>query len=188
MAEPNDQQWLDALAGRAGGQAPSPDAREAEALRKAILATRGEHETADHDVEVGVQRLLFRLRREGLADTPQKKSWRTWGTFAMAAMLMLAIGVVVLQAPQDIDVPVYRGGGAQTLRVPDAAERAATLTRELEALNIQPKVTRFGNNLTIQAEWPAKPGAQHAAFLKRQSLQQPASGPLVIELLPSAGK
>ncbi len=186
MAEKDDQHWIDALAGRNATGADAATLKEAQAIRRAVLATKPEQDAQDFDVEAGAQKLLFRLRREGLAGAEKKKSWQAYGAFALAASLVLAVGMVVLQPPPVDDAPVYRGGGAQTISAPDTEKLAAAITAELEGLGIKPRVTRFGATFTISADWPAKPDAKHAAFLKRHALKQPASGSLVIELQPVA--
>jgi len=182
MAEQDDQNWFDTLAGRNGVNADHATTKEAQAVRRAVLVLKPDQDAADLDVEAGAQNLLFRLRREGLDAVSRKKSWQFYGAFALAATLVLAIGVVLLQAPPVEETPVYRGGGAQTITTPDTAKRAATLTTDLEALGIKPKVTRFGATFTITADWPAKPEVKHVAFLKRHALKQPAGATLVIEL------
>jgi hypothetical protein len=189
MAEKDDQHWLDALAGRITNGADGADPatlKEAQAVRRAVLATKPEQDAQDFDVESGAQKLLFRLRREGPAGAEKKKSWQLYGAYALAASLVLAVGMVVLQPPPVEDAPVYRGGGAQTISAPDTEKLAGTITAELEALGVKAKVTRFGATHTITADWPAKPDAKHAAFLKRHGLKQPASGALTIELQSAA--
>jgi hypothetical protein len=182
--EPGDQAWFDTLAGRAAADADEVTVNEAQAVRRALLASKPD--APAQDLESGVQKLLFRLRREGLDNAaPRRKSWQVYGSFALAASLMLAVGVVMLQSSPTNDIPIYRGGGAQTLSASDTVQLAAALSAEFEGLGIQPKVTRFGSTFTIAAEWPAKPDAKHTAFLKRHGLKQPASGPLVIELSPA---
>ncbi len=184
MAEQDDRAWFDTLAGRESAGANPGTVKEAEAVRRAALAATLDQEAQDLNIESGAQQLLFRLRREGLDHAAAKKqSWQTWGAFSIAATLLLAVGVVMLQAPTVEDMLMYRGAGAQTLTTPDTAKLAATLTAELDALGIQAKITRFGATHTITANWPAKPDAKHAAFLKRHGLQQPASGMLTIEIL-----
>jgi hypothetical protein len=182
MAEHDDQHWFDTLAGRNGVNADHATTKEAQAVRRAVLVLKPDQEAADLDVEAGTQKLLFRLRREGLDGAGRKKTWQRYGAFALAATLVLAIGVVLLQSPPVEDTPIYRGGGAQTIITPDTAQFAATLTSDLEALGIKAKVTRFGATYTITADWPAKTDAKHAAFLKRHALKQPAGATLLIEL------
>jgi hypothetical protein len=183
MAEQDDQNWFETLAGRKAANADSATEKEAQAVRRAVLAREIDQDLPGFDVESGTQKLLFALRREGLSGaTLRRKSWQIYGAFALAATLILAIGVVLLQPPVVEDIPVYRGAGAQTINTPDPAKLAATLTADLEALGIQSKTTRFGATFTITAIWPEKPEAGHLAFLKRHNLKQPAGGTLEIEL------
>lgn len=186
MAEQDDQHWFDTLAGRTAENADPATAKEAQAVRRAVLAVKPDQDAQEFDVEPGTQKLLFRLRQEGLdGATPKKKTWQLYGAFALAATLVLAISVIMLQPPPDEDTPIYRGGSAQTINTSDTTKLAATLTSELEAMGIKPKVTRFGATYTISAAWPAKPDAKHAAFLRRYALKQPAGNTLVIEVSQS---
>lgn len=186
MAEKNDQDWFDTLAGRTAANADPATAKEAQAVRRAVLAVKSDQDAQKFDVEPGAQKLLFRLRQEGLdGATPKKKTWQFYGAFALAATLVLAVGVVMRQPPPDEDMPIYRGSSAQTINTSDTTKLAATLTAELEAMGIKPKVIRFGATYTISAAWPAKPDAKHTAFLKRHTLIQPAGNTLVIEVSQS---
>jgi len=182
MSEQDDQNWFHTLAGRHPVGTDPATKKEAQAIRRAVLALKSEQEAAQLNVESGLQKLKFRLRREGLDGAPKRKSWQVYGAFAMAATMVLTIGVVMLQQPPIDDAATYRGAGAQIITTLDTTQRAQTLIAELEALGIKPEVTRFGA-VTITAEWPAKPSAKHVAFLKRHNLQQPASSALRIELM-----
>src|SRR5436190_24148130 len=99
MAEQDDQNWFDTLAGRNRVNADPATTKEAQAVRRAVLALKPDQDTANLDVEAGTQQLLFRLRREGLDGVSREKSWRFYGAFALAATLVLAVGVVLLQSP-----------------------------------------------------------------------------------------
>ena len=109
MAEQDDQHWFDTLAGRAASDADPAALKEAQAVRRAVLALSADQDAKDLDVEAGAQKLLFRLRREGLDGATKKRSWQTYGAFALAATLVLTVGVVLLQSPPVEDTPIYRG-------------------------------------------------------------------------------
>jgi len=182
MAEQDDLNWFDTLAGRKAANTDPATVKEAEAIRRALLAQKPD-EVTDFDVDAGEQKLLFRMRREGLAVAPKRNSWQIYGAFAIAASMVLTVGIVVLQAPDMEDVPVYRGMGAQTINSADTAKLSEVLANELEGLGVKAKVTKFGTTFTINADWPAKPNAKQLAFLKRHGIKQPDSGPLVVELI-----
>ncbi len=120
MTDPrHDDAWFDLLAGRPRPDAPESLRREAEGLRQVILADLAEARLAEAadpaETEAGLERMLFRLRREGLLDkeapaadaTPvvhaqrataapahlRQRSWAMWGSYALAASLFLAVAI-----------------------------------------------------------------------------------------------
>ena len=180
--EHGDHDWFDTLAGRNAINIDVSTAKEAQAVRRAALAATPDEAVQDFDVESGTQKLLFRMRREGLAGaTAKRKSWQFYGACALAAVLVLVVGVVMQQPSPVEDTPVYRGDGAQIITTPDTEKLAGALTSELETLGKKPKVTRFGATFTVTTEWPVKPDATHAAFLKRHALKPPAGGTPVLQ-------
>ena len=187
MAEQDDQHWMALLAGRPA-EADAATRKEAAAVRAALLATHDELVDAKHDVEAGVQRLLFRLRREHLLDErPRRAPAFYWG-MALAASLFLAIGVVTLQPDwlRFNDEAVYRGSAPQVLSDAEPAQRAEAIKADLEAANIAVQLTVFGDIATLSADWPARPNAAQLAVLKKQQLKRPAGGQLRIEIRPAA--
>lgn len=174
------------LAGRSA-EADAATRKEAAAVRAALLATHDELVDAGHDVEAGVQRLLFRLRRERLLDErPRRAPAFYWGV-ALAASLFLALGIVTLQPDwlQTDEQTVYRGSAPQVLTDAEPAQRADAIKAALEATGIAVQLTVFGDMATLSADWPAQANAAQLAVLKKQQLKRPADGQLRIEIRPA---
>jgi len=188
MPEQDDGNWIEGLAGKppAAG-AERATVAEAQAVRKAMLAARAADEGgADLDVEPGLQRLLFRLRQEKLAGAGSAPK-RLYAGLALAASLVLVVGIVTLQRepPTGEDGVVFRGGpGAQMLISPDPGNLAQAMNADLDTLELEPIVTRFGANATVEAKWPLEQDARHTAFLKRFGLAPPKGDRLKVEIRP----
>jgi hypothetical protein len=144
-----DEQWLEALAGRPDAQADKDLNREAGALRRALEVNRQLLEDKVPAVdEAHLQQLMFRLRREGLtggAKTSASTHWqqlaarvslrglasveaiaRKPATWAFAASLIFAIGFALRGpyfGPKNDDTMLLRGGGDVTFIIDEKAEQ-----------------------------------------------------------------
>lgn len=141
-----DEQWLDALAGRPDPSAEPGLNQQAPAVRRALAAQKAEiaRQTPKAD-EVLYQQLLFRMRREGLLGAPAM--WRQPRAWAVAASVVFALGIVIrigmFTSPTDDDFQITRGGASAIVQVvadPDA--RLAELLAGLRAAGVQPEVRR----------------------------------------------
>ena len=161
--DPQDQQWLDALAGRPDTAADAKLNREALALRAALIARRQKlDEVVPEADDALLEKIRFRLRREGLdrvepdskhllkeeaapvTKTGQKPwNFRAWG---MAASVLIGIALVVqlgLNPNRSSDDDVVRGDSATTtLIVDDPQSRLAELLAGFRAAGVEPKVTQ----------------------------------------------
>jgi hypothetical protein len=158
MNDKDDQQWLDALAGKPDTSAATETNAQATALRAAMLARRAalEHETANAD-PAEFARLQARLRRESLLTTtststkqvnttwlsallgkwlPDGGSASTLPIWSLAANVVLAVAVLVqLGLPStspDDATDVLRSGTATVLLVGNPDARLAELTAGLD--------------------------------------------------------
>lgn len=138
-----DEQWLNALAGRPHPEADGSRNRQAAALRRALEARRKslEAEVPAAD-QAQLEQIMFRLRREGLLDRNSAympNRWRQWAAkvgfdglvaadafwrrpavWGVVASLLLVVGVVVqmqLAAVHDRELEIYRGSNATVLLV-----------------------------------------------------------------------
>lgn len=138
--EPGDDDldaWIDGLRGRA--PAPGRDLpREALALRDLLTDPDSRQPLPPPDAYAR-QRLIFRLKREGLL---QSSSWmtdtRTWALAAGVVAVALGLRIVFPggEGPaQDLaDVTAVRGvDGVPTLRVADPLARGQSLAADLQA-------------------------------------------------------
>jgi hypothetical protein len=159
MTDKDDQQWLDALAGKPDASADSVTNAQAQALRTAMVARRAAIENATANADPAeFERLRARLQREGLltdtkATTQQApahwlgKLLGKWlpsaggGSFAipllsLAANVVLGVAVVVqmgvFSTTPNTEADVLRGGPATVLLVPNPDARLAELTTGLD--------------------------------------------------------
>lgn len=176
----DDEQWLNALAGRAD---PSGDAKtnfQAQALRRALQARAQTLEAkvpfADEDQ---YQNLLLRLQREKLIAA--KSGWRnspawvkTTGALGLSADVIpwkspmilgltatLVIGIAVVINMQnaaveksEVEIMRLRGSNATTQIVEEPEARLAELVQGLRAVGEDPVIERISNGsivLTINA-------------------------------------
>jgi hypothetical protein len=179
MNDKDDQQWLDALAGRANANADPATTAQAQALRTAMLARRYAIEQAtQHADPAEFEALRARLQREGLLNATvsnakqpswlgalwQKVSPSLTGSVAVplwsvAATVVLGIGVVVqigLLGNGGVDeANVMRGGSATVLVVANPTARLLELSTGLTQANAHYVVLKKGNGeiqLIVQAD------------------------------------
>lgn len=159
MTDKDDQQWLDALAGRPDASADPITNAQAQALRTAMVARRAaiEHATQNAD-PAEFERLQARLRREGLltkADADRNTAPGNWLSalldkwmpaagggssaiqrWSLVANVVLGVAVVVqlgmLGTAVNNEADVYRGGTATVMLVPNPTARLAELTTGLD--------------------------------------------------------
>ena len=145
-SDKEDEQWLSALAGRSDPAADPAINLQAETLRRALQAQSAKLEQAVPGADEGqYQRLLFRLREEGLLGADrQRRKIQLW---ALAATVVLGVGVVVqmggLYRGQDDEANTLRGGGKATVLLVENPEvRLTELLTGLKAAGEEPWVKR----------------------------------------------
>lgn len=158
MTHDDDQDWLNALAGKAPENMDPVMRAQAAAVRQAAVTRREAIETdaQQHAHGQALARLQARLSSEGLLQTPDEKpathSWLSkvlglfgWGAgggarvisaWSVAAVLVLGVLVAYqVRGPQPDEVDVYRGNPNVTmLIVANPAQRAEELRAQLTAL------------------------------------------------------
>jgi len=159
MTDKDDQQWLDALAGRPDASADPVTNAQAQALRTAMMARRAAIEQTTQNVDPAeFERLQARLQREGLLTKVDSKNNTTpsnWLSalldklmpasgrrssaiprWSLVANVVLGVAVVVqlglLGTADNNEAAVLRGGNATVLLVPDPTSRLAELTTGLD--------------------------------------------------------
>jgi hypothetical protein len=187
-----DQDWMDALAGK-----PSPDAdpeitRRATLLRQTIQRHNTTFEPSEFDTETSLQKLKFRVRREGLSGDVQRPSMsKNLFQFAMAASVVLVVGLMMRnflpqESPQN-EAEIMRGmGDRQIVLVAEPEIRLKQLTTELDHLGIKYQVERKEAKiiLNIQGIDPTKDDV--ASFLERNLITPPVGMEVLLDIRPLA--
>jgi hypothetical protein len=172
-----EEKWLDGLAGR-GGE------RESQALRAAMLARKEAEAAESGEIEQGLERLLFRLRREGLLGG--QRPARRWVALALAATLVAGIGVAVWPLLQpEPEAPVVRGmRPPQELFDADPASFSAVLAADLRAAGLTVDARQLNGGVLLEAPIADRADPRLGPVLERHRLKLPASGPLVVYVAP----
>lgn len=182
MTDKDDQQWLEALAGRPDASADSSTNAQAQALRTAMMARRAaiEHATQNAD-PAEFERLQARLQREGLltnaagntATAPVNwlsallNKWMpaagggaaSMPRWSLVANVVLGVAVVVqlgmLFSTPNTETDVLRGGPATVMLVANPTARLAELTTGLDQAKAHYVVQRKPSgelHLLVQAD------------------------------------
>ena len=144
--------WVEGLAGRSGGRA----GRTTDALRDVIQARGnradqqclGDLVSSDAMAELALQRLRFRLKREGLADNGLLFRPYLWVPAAAAVLLAVVIGVDSVRSPSSDggwdtvydEAPRLRGGAGVEIR---------DTTPEATAKNLAAALVKIGVRSTL---------------------------------------
>jgi hypothetical protein len=180
MTDKDDQQWLDALAGRQDASADPITNAQAQAIRTAMIVRRAELELSQENTDSPeFYRLQERLQREGFLSAAEANkrpvNWlvtllgklRPHGTggssaipfWSLAANVVLGVVVVVQLGlwvtTANPDADVLRGGTSTVLLVPDPEARLAELTAGLDHAKARFVVLRKASGdiqLLVQAD------------------------------------
>jgi len=182
-----DQDWLDALAGK-----PDPDANPAVTKRATLLRQAiQQHDAAlgvnDFDTEAGLQKLKFRMRREGLV-TESKPSFihNRFVQYAMAASIILTVGLTMrlylYEQPIQNEIGIVRGSNQQIVLAADPEARLQQLTTEMDKLGIKYQVERKEGRIILMAHGVDPLKDDVAEFLERNHITAPVGTDLALEL------
>lgn len=181
-----DEQWLNALAGRSAPDADAKLIQEAESLRRALKARSDllASQVPEAD-EAQYQQLLFRLRREGLNSSRQ--GWRNPMLWGIAATIFLCVGIVIQMGGFDFngeDKDVLMGGGEATVMiVADPELRLIELQAGLQLAGEIPVVERPTNGEIIVT---VKATEKVLAYLLTQRIEpEILDGNLILKLSQS---
>ena len=187
-----DQDWMDALAGKPSPVADPEITRRATLLRQTIQRHNTTFEPSEFDTETSLQKLKFRVRREGLSGDVQRPSMtKHLFQFAMAASVVLVVGLMMRnflpqESPQN-EAEIMRGmGDRQIVLVAEPEIRLKQLTTELDHLGIKYQVERKEAKiiLNIQGIDPTKDDV--ASFLERNLITQPVGMEVLLDIRPLA--
>lgn len=197
----DDTAWLNALAGRSGGEHSRGITQEALALRELIRVqeSAGAQEsgnTLEAIAEVDIAReneLIARAAAEGLLPgrrAPMRAAWRRRISaqrlgFAAAAVLILAVGVGLLRSMQP-PAETFRGAENGTVRLearnPPALKRQ--LIDELSKAGVAASGYERLGTQGIDADLPQPVPAPIRAILERHHIPVPSDGALIVEIEP----
>lgn len=171
--EKDDDQWLDALAGRTDPTADPKLNIQAESLRRALKARAEKLESqVPYADEAQYQQLLFRLRREKLLTTNggwrESAAWlkvakimavpsdvaigRNPAVWGMAAVLVLGVALVIQSAGnrhKQEEVDVLKGGQNTVLLVAEPEKRLSEILIGIRAAGEEPVVTRTSDGSIV---------------------------------------
>ena len=191
----DDQRWLDNLAGRSPPGGDPATAREAGLLREALLAQAARDTTPVPGPDAAREaRLIARAREAGLlppepAGHGARRGWREWFAgrrtgfaFALAACLVLAVGIAI--RPQHEPETTVRSGpeGIVRLSVPDPAAEKRAIIDELRAAGVDATGYERLGAQGIDADLPQPLTAEVTAVLHRHRITPPADGVLRVEI------
>jgi hypothetical protein len=166
LPDKEDEQWLNALAGQPDPAADGVVNQQAEALRRVLQARRAKlDELVPQADDIQYQKLLFRLKREGLIKSAGPlRNLVLWGQvqgqqaaktllasnsalLGMAAMLVLVVAVSVQMGGRLTDQDnarneALRGGQANVMIVENTESKLVELLVGLKAAGAAPVVNR----------------------------------------------
>ena len=183
-----DQGWLDALAGKPGQNADPEVTRRATLLRQAIQHHDAALGANDFDVETGLQKLRFRLRRERLSGDSKPAFFSThFAKYAMAASIVLTIGLTMRlylhEQPIQNEAEIMRGGGErQIVLAPDPEARLKQLAAELDSLGIKYQIERKEGKVLLKAQGVDPLKEEVASFLERNHIKSPVKDSLELDI------
>lgn len=190
--EDEDQDWLDALAGKPNADANPDVTRRATALRQAIQRHDVTLHSSGADAESGLQKLKFRLRREGLSGDNKPAFYSNrFVQYAMAASVVLTVGLMMRiylhQEPMQNEAEIMRGmGERQLVLAADPEERLKQLATELDRLGIKYQVERKEGKIILKILGVDPVKEDVASFLERNHIKPPVETSLELDIRPLA--
>lgn len=194
MKPGDDQDWLEALAGR--GSSDSQAAREAAPLRDAILARGVDVPDAASAVrdEAREAALIARARREGLirANAVTPRRWWTLGwdnAFAVAAIAGIAIALGLHVEPTaDREVVRSSPDGVVRIEAIDPVQLKQQLLEELRAAGVEATGYELLGRQGIDADLPRPLTGAVRRVLEKHRIAPPADGVLRVEISAKASQ
>jgi len=192
--EAQDQQWLDALAGRA--EPTTPAAREAAALRRAMneqaAADKEFIDVPGRDAE-REESLLARARREGLlVDRRAARPWWAfqWNTgLAVAAVAAVAISLgLYVQLTIQPEVVRSSPDGVVRLTAEDPVKLKQELLRDLRAVGVQATGYELLGRQGVDADLPQPLTEAVREVLRKYRIAEPTDAVLRVEIAPAEAK
>ncbi len=192
-----DRDWLRLLAGEDVPDADSDIRGCASALRQTVLDRQAEAEeqVSAGEIRRGKQRLMFRMKKEGLLDTPRgkstKKNWSHYGLAIAASVVFMMIATPIFQnywsspGPGQIVSPppvVKKFIMPQTIYVKNPRMEAGNLARDLSDIGLSVEKTEEAESVLLSAKITEKTG-ELETVLKKWHLTMDGSDTLLVEFL-----
>ena len=192
----DDQDWMDALAGK-----PTPDAdpktvTNASVLREAIRKHDSNLIGEDYDPNGALNQLNARLNREGLLHKPAfKSSLARWSSLVAAIMSAFAIGAITMRFVMMPGMVGVRSEGSFTfldgqkkfvqnvpLAVPEPAKtmRAAVAEAAQIGLNFSVRTVENGYDLLLEGLIPNS--AEQVSVKEKLDIKGAAGGDLLFQI------
>ncbi len=173
----DDSDWLALLAGRPAPNARPETQREAQALRKILLQREARHrqETDSEEHRRAYERLLIRLRAQGLMPASRRRWWQGPALIpalaASVALVTLALPLLK-RAPPPTDTPVFKGFQLpQAIHAARPRATARSLAADLKRLGIEASLSQKGDAMQLQASLPPRPSAALQDWLRHHGLR-----------------
>lgn len=191
MNKDEDQDWLDALAGKPNPNADPDVTRRATLLRQAIQRHDAAIGVNDFDVEAGLQKLKFRMRKEGLSGENKPAFFSNrFVQYAMAASIVLTVGLTMrlymYEQPVQNEAEIMRGGDQQIVLATDPEARLKQLTAELDKLGIKYQIERKEGKILLKAQGVDPVKDDVASFLERNHITPPVGLDVELDIRPLA--
>lgn len=180
MTQSKDDDWIDAIAGRPSSGLNASEQRLAQAIRD---VTRAQHEQdvvqiASDDL-AQEERLVQHARRTD----PVRVSSSVWiKRVAIAATLILAVGLGWLLIDREAQIDVRGGGQVQIIETSDVQALATRIVSRLEQAGITVQAYPLGTYRGINAALNAEQRAALTADLEKLGVAVPANGVLTLEI------
>jgi hypothetical protein len=189
MAEPDDDAFFDALAGRAHAPLTPTVQQQALALREAVIAVDAgfdrEAQQRQH-----LERLLFRLRRESLLPATRARwAWPMAAAAAAAAVVGLVVVSPLWKPGEGPEPPTMRGQPApvQVIEADDVAATAQAVAAALERAGVQAQEYPLGIHRGLNATVAADKRSAAARELGALGVRLPDDGELRLEIRERQG-
>jgi len=191
MNKDEDQDWLDALAGKPTQNADPEVTRRATLLRHAIQRHDAALGVNEFDDEAGLQKLKFRMRREGLSGESKPAFYSNrFVKYAMAASIVLTIGLTMRlylhEQPMQNEADIMRGSNQQIVLAADPEARLKQLAFELDRLGIKYQVERKDGKILLKAQGVDPVKEDVADFLERNHIKPPVGMDVELDIRPLA--
>lgn len=177
----DDRDWVELLRGR---EAPGADPRtraEASRLRSAFQSGEGPKQ----ETQEGLDRLLFRLKREGLLDAGPLRRTKPLYLAAAAALVAALALPIVMQFRHHEEPEVFRTRSLHktlTLKADDPSRTGQQLAAALREAGASVRTQQSDARFIIDLDVPAERAGAINAVLARFSLPQATAGALRIEV------